>query len=88
MIKYIKTVTFYKNGRFLESADLEKRSFYTEEEAYNYLLTNPLYYYYNKKYYTCIESAKIYIKTATGYKIKNKSINPVDGSIKIDKKNF
>ena len=48
MIKYIKSVSFYKNGSFLESVDLEKRSFYTEDEAIEHLINNPLNYYYNK----------------------------------------
>lgn len=85
MIKYIKTVSFYKNGSFLESVDLEKRSFYTEDEAVDYLINNPLNYYYNKKYYSCIESARVYIKTATGYKIKNKKIDVKNNKIIIDK---
>lgn len=84
MIKYIKSVSFYKNGSFLESVDLEKRSFYTEDEAVEHLINNPLNYYYNKKYYSCIESARIYIKTATGYKIKNKKIDVKNNKIIID----
>lgn len=85
MIKYIKTVTFYKNGAFLESVDLEKKSFYTEDEAMDHLVKTPLKYYYNKKYYTCIESARLYIKTATGYKIKNKKIDVKNDKIIIDR---
>lgn len=85
MIKYIKTVSFYKNGSFLESVDLEKKSFYTEDEAIDHLINNPLNYYYNKKYYSCIESARIYIKTATGYKVKNKKIDVKNNKIIIDK---
>lgn len=85
MIKYIKSVSFYKNGAFLESVDLEKRSFYTEDEAMDHLRNNPLNYYYNKKYYSCIESARVYIKTATGYKIKNKKIDVKNNKIIIDK---
>ena len=85
MIKYIKSVSFYKNGSFLESVDLEKRSFYTEDEAIEHLINNPLNYYYNKKYYSCIESACVYIKTATGYKIKNKKIDVKNNKIIIDK---
>ncbi len=84
MIKYIKTVSFYKNGSFLESVDLEKRSFYTEDEAIDHLVKNPLKYYYNKKYYSCIESAAVYIKTKNGCKVKNKKIDPLNDKIIID----
>lgn len=75
MYKYIKNVTYYYNGAFLEQHKIENINFPTLESAKNYLNNTQLKYYYNKKYYSCYESAEIWEKTQTGYRIYNKCID-------------
>ena len=85
MYKYIKNVTYYYNGAFLEQHKIENVTFPTLESAKNYLNNTTLKFYYNKKYYSCYESAEIWEKTQTGYKIYNKTINRKTGK---EEKNF
>lgn len=75
MYKFIKNVTYYYNNAFLESHKIESVNFPTIDSAKNYLNNTQLKYYYNKKYYSCYESAEVWEKTQTGYKIYNKSID-------------
>lgn len=85
MYKYIKNVKYYYNNSFLEQHEIEKVSFPTLESAKNYLNNTTLKFYYNKKYYSCYESAEVWEKTQTGYRIYNKSINIKNGK---EEKNF
>lgn len=85
MYKYIKNVTYYYNGQFLEQHKIEAVNFPTLDSAKNYLNNTTLKFYYNKKYYSCYESAEIWEKTQTGYRIYNKTINRKTGK---EEKNF
>lgn len=85
MYKFIKNVKYYYNDSFLESHKIETINFPTLESAKNYLNESPLKYYYNKKYYSCVENAEVWEKTQNGYRIYNKSINLKNGKIE---KNF
>ena len=83
--KFIKNVKYYYNDKFLEQHKLETINFPTLESAKNYLNETTLKYYYNKKYYSCYETAEIWEKTQTGYNIYSKSIDQKTGK---EKKNY
>lgn len=85
MYKFIKNVKYYYNDSFLESHKIESINFPTLESAKNYLNDIKLKYYYNKKYYSCYETAEIWEKTKTGYNIYSKSIDQKTGK---EKKNY
>jgi hypothetical protein len=80
MIKYIKTVHYEKGTASLGNDAIEKRSFYTLEDAINYLKKTDLKYYYNKNNISCYEEASLFYKEGDSYKQLYKTIN-YDGKI-------
>ena len=75
MIKYIKRVEYYKNSIFHHSAEIEKKTFYTIEEAKNYLQQTTLKYYYNKKDISLIESAEVLHREKDTFKKYYKAVD-------------
>jgi hypothetical protein len=68
MIKYVKKVTYEKNTYLIESEEIEKKSFYTLEDAKNYLQDTKLKYYHNKNNISCYEEAYFIYKNNNDYK--------------------
>ena len=85
MFKYTKNVKYYYNSTFLESHKIETINFPTLESAINYLNESKLKFYYNKKYYSCYESAEVWEQKTNGFRVYTKSINQRTGK---EERNF
>ena len=59
MIKFTKKVSYYKNNKIIDVYEIEKKTFYTLEDALQHLDMTQLKYYINNKAISAIESAEV-----------------------------
>ena len=76
MIKLEKSVTYYLKRKYHHTATIEKKTFYTPEEAIEYFKKQNISYYINDKDITALEEIKLYIPTSYGMKKYYKQIDP------------
>lgn len=68
MIKYTKIVNYYNKEQFIESQEIDKKSFYDVDDALKYANRQDLKYYNNKKSYSLNEEIAIVVKNDDGFK--------------------